>query len=1045
MNSFYINGQPPKTNTKTLNTSSTVGVRIGAHVSSGEMAEFDALEIMAFSTALPVEDRQKVEGYLAHKWGMAGVLPLDHPYKGYAPGGAPEIANEAASGISLTAATINGGLVSTGTAETAVIAYWGETDGGTDASAWANTNQLGIATQAQQSFSVPLTGLAMGTTYYYRFAATNDVGLAFAPSSASFTTLPSEPQVANGAATDVLNTSAMISGTVTYLGAPPTTLYAFWATNDCGADASAWLENGDSVNLGTPPEGSETAAALAGLLPNTVYYYNFMASNDYAMAWGTTSAAPSFRTPGAPGLSGVGADLVMDTTARLNATLDDGNEARVYFTWGTAADALVTTNDLGVVPMGYHPVNLTGLSLTTTYYFQAHAENSYGSVSSAVTSFSTIGTIAEWTSIADGMWTNPATWNVPGVPRAGAPVTVNHAVTLDVATPELSSVTVNVGKTLTFDGWDTVLTADTVTISGTVTHVQNTDTNGIDGWTPDARVNIVCEDLTIGADGGIDVRGKGFKGGVYPQHGNGPGGGRTTQHRGGGAGHGDHGSGLLGGGYLAYGGVAYGSASMPEQPGSGGGASSHTTNGGGAGGGLVQIFASGNAEIGGAINANGANGLGLSGAGSGGGVYVQCATMSGSGAITANGGTAYVGGSGGRIAIDITDPTAQALLEPEVQFSSESSFANADTKFGHGSLYFTQMTFFPYETLSFGSYVLHLGDTELIEMPSLAVTAGKIFLAGGLALYLEGDLTVANSGTKLVLTNANIDCRGNLAVGNGAELQLHSSPTNGVSPNYGNRVDVSGTLSIYTNGLLSVYSHPTNGGSMFLDVATLRIFKDGTLSANAGGFHGRLPTGGRGPGGGLTSGADRGGGGSYGGKGATSTHDSSRPARGGPTYGSANLPLLCGSAGGRNGGRGGGLIWLHVRGTTLVDGAISANGGIAPSNMDGDGSGGGVFIDCARLLGEGSISADGGLTSGTVGANGGGGRVAIWEGVPEVYRSRYMSGNFGSARISEEPFGKFTGTATATAGVAGFAGELAEPGSVVFLTSPPSATTLMLR
>ena len=198
---------------------------------------------------------------------------------------------------------------------------------------------------------------------------------------------------------------------------------------------------------------------------------------------------------------------------------------RVYTSLGGLLETHLSTNDLGVVPMGYHPVNLTGLSLTTTYYFQAHAENSYGSVSSAVTSFSTIGTIAEWTSIADGMWTNPATWNVPGVPRAGAPVTVNHAVTLDVATPELSSVTVNVGKTLTFDGWDTVLTADTVTISGTVTHVQNTDTNGIDGWTPDARVNIVCEDLTIGADGGIDVRGKGFKGGVYPQHGNGPGGG----------------------------------------------------------------------------------------------------------------------------------------------------------------------------------------------------------------------------------------------------------------------------------------------------------------------------------------------------------------------------------------------------------------------------------------------------------------------------------------------------------------------------------------
>lgn len=42
-------------------------------------------EILFFATNLSVTDRQKVEGYLAHKWNLAGNLPADHPYKSAAP------------------------------------------------------------------------------------------------------------------------------------------------------------------------------------------------------------------------------------------------------------------------------------------------------------------------------------------------------------------------------------------------------------------------------------------------------------------------------------------------------------------------------------------------------------------------------------------------------------------------------------------------------------------------------------------------------------------------------------------------------------------------------------------------------------------------------------------------------------------------------------------------------------------------------------------------------------------------------------------------
>jgi len=38
-------------------------------------------EAIICNTSLNASDRQKIEGYLAHKWGLAGSLPADHPYK----------------------------------------------------------------------------------------------------------------------------------------------------------------------------------------------------------------------------------------------------------------------------------------------------------------------------------------------------------------------------------------------------------------------------------------------------------------------------------------------------------------------------------------------------------------------------------------------------------------------------------------------------------------------------------------------------------------------------------------------------------------------------------------------------------------------------------------------------------------------------------------------------------------------------------------------------------------------------------------------------
>ena len=70
----------------------TQELRIGAAHSSASDASSPAAvlngyiaELVIFSGALSTTDRQKLEGYLAHKWGLTSILPGGHPYEDVAP------------------------------------------------------------------------------------------------------------------------------------------------------------------------------------------------------------------------------------------------------------------------------------------------------------------------------------------------------------------------------------------------------------------------------------------------------------------------------------------------------------------------------------------------------------------------------------------------------------------------------------------------------------------------------------------------------------------------------------------------------------------------------------------------------------------------------------------------------------------------------------------------------------------------------------------------------------------------------------------------
>ena len=90
---ILANGKSEGTNTNagTIGTMAGGG-RIGRAVGQGFFGG-DIAELIIITGAVSATDREKMEGYLAHKWGLAGNLALNHPHKTTAPGSSTAVAN----------------------------------------------------------------------------------------------------------------------------------------------------------------------------------------------------------------------------------------------------------------------------------------------------------------------------------------------------------------------------------------------------------------------------------------------------------------------------------------------------------------------------------------------------------------------------------------------------------------------------------------------------------------------------------------------------------------------------------------------------------------------------------------------------------------------------------------------------------------------------------------------------------------------------------------------------------------------------------------
>jgi RHS repeat-associated protein len=206
------------------------------------------------------------------------------------------------------------------------------------------------------------TGLANGTTYFYRVRASNSVGNSAYSNQANATTqsLPSAPTGLS--ATAVSGTQVNLSWTDT-------------SDNETQFQIQRKIgEEGTFANLDTVG-ANVTAYSDTGLVNGTTYIYRVRAQNSVGNSgFSNQSSATTLSPPAAP--TGLTASAVSNTEITLNWTDASTNETGFRIERKTGAGG--TYGEIALVGANATSYNNTGLASGVEYYYRIRATNNVG-------------------------------------------------------------------------------------------------------------------------------------------------------------------------------------------------------------------------------------------------------------------------------------------------------------------------------------------------------------------------------------------------------------------------------------------------------------------------------------------------------------------------------------------------------------------------------------------------------------------------------------------------------------------------------------------
>nr|WP_230678909.1 T9SS type A sorting domain-containing protein [Hymenobacter properus] len=270
---------------------------------------------------------------------------------------APTVSTTAVTTFSYTTATAPGNISSNNGASITERGVYYSTTPGIVATGGGTKQAAGTA--ASGTYSVSLTGLTPGTTYYVAAYAINSVGTSFGGEVSFTTPALTSPTLTTAAVSSITQTTATAGGNVTADGGASVTDRGVVYSTTTGPTTAT----GVTVAAGTPTGTGSFTASLTGLTAATTYFVRAYATNSVGTSYGpevtfTTLAPTATITTGTVSPTPVCATTASNVTVAFTTT----NNPTGTFT----AQLSNASGTFATTPPTLATVSSTASSLTVT-------------------------------------------------------------------------------------------------------------------------------------------------------------------------------------------------------------------------------------------------------------------------------------------------------------------------------------------------------------------------------------------------------------------------------------------------------------------------------------------------------------------------------------------------------------------------------------------------------------------------------------------------------------------------------------------------------